>query len=54
MPFSPPFFPSYCLRIPYISAPRNAPDAGKVVSGEVAYRHFVFRFDFKDWKVPGS
>ncbi|XP_050220501.1 non-structural maintenance of chromosomes element 4 homolog A-like [Mercurialis annua] len=32
-------------------SPRNAPAASSVMSGEVAYRHFVFRFDFRDWKV---
>ncbi|KAK9664594.1 hypothetical protein RND81_14G054300 [Saponaria officinalis] len=31
--------------------PKNAPDAKAVESGKVCYSHFVFRFDFKDWKV---
>lgn len=32
-------------------SPRNAPASGAIMSGKVAYRHFIFRFDFNDWKL---
>ncbi|GMY14117.1 non-structural maintenance of chromosomes element 4 homolog A-like [Fagus crenata] len=35
----------------HIVSPRNAPSASSVVSGDVAYNHFVFRLDFDDWKL---
>ncbi|KAF5959910.1 hypothetical protein HYC85_001119 [Camellia sinensis] len=35
----------------HLVSPTNAADAPSVMSGEVAYSHFVFRYDFKDWKV---
>ena len=40
----------YLLSFLY-AAPRNAPGANAVRAGDVAFSHFVFRFDFKDWKV---
>ncbi|XP_010461946.1 PREDICTED: non-structural maintenance of chromosomes element 4 homolog A-like [Camelina sativa] len=35
----------------HFALPRNGPAAELVMSGEVTYNHFVFRLDFKDWKL---
>ncbi|WJX15032.1 hypothetical protein P8452_05224 [Trifolium repens] len=37
-------------RLHYVS-PKNAPAANAVMSKEVSYTHFVFRYDFNDWKI---
>lgn len=40
-----------CCFFSFFPAPKNAPAANLVSSKEVSYSHFVFRYDYKDWKV---
>ncbi|KAG5566207.1 hypothetical protein RHGRI_001969 [Rhododendron griersonianum] len=35
----------------HLASPKDAPDTCSIISGEKAYSHFVFRYDFNDWKV---
>ncbi|KAI4381257.1 hypothetical protein MLD38_007349 [Melastoma candidum] len=35
----------------HFASPMNAPDSQDVLSGNVSYSHFVFRFDYADWKM---
>ncbi|GER52475.1 non-structural maintenance of chromosome element [Striga asiatica] len=34
----------------HLVSPRNAPSASAIQSGEATYCHFIFRYDFRDWK----
>ncbi|XP_058214477.1 non-structural maintenance of chromosomes element 4 homolog A-like [Rhododendron vialii] len=35
----------------HLASPKDAPDTSSIISGEKAYSHFVFRYDFNDWKL---
>ncbi|KAJ0988130.1 hypothetical protein J5N97_006486 [Dioscorea zingiberensis] len=35
----------------HLVSPKNGPAASSVIAGDVSYSHFVFRFDFSDWKL---
>ncbi|XP_076913186.1 non-structural maintenance of chromosomes element 4 homolog A-like [Bidens hawaiensis] len=37
----------------YVS-PRNAPASSMITSKKVVYSHFIFRFDFNDWKLMSN
>ncbi|XP_029152450.1 non-structural maintenance of chromosomes element 4 homolog A-like [Arachis hypogaea] len=34
-----------------VLSPRNSPRANAIRAGDIAFGHFMFRLDFKDWKV---
>ncbi|CAA0812699.1 Non-structural maintenance of chromosomes element 4 homolog A [Striga hermonthica] len=34
----------------HLVSPRNAPSASAIQSGKATYSHFIFRYDFRDWK----